>query len=114
MVYGGVATVDKGDDDILHNKMQSFISLNSIFISNHAGARMFERGVSADDLITLITKGEIIEEYHDEYRCPAVLMLGQVRGIPHHIVVAICKDQLIIVTVYLPNEAEWIDNRRRK
>jgi hypothetical protein len=52
--------------------------------------------------------------FHDEYRCPAVLMLGQVRGIPHHIVVAVCKDQLIIVTVYLPNEDEWIDSRRRK
>jgi hypothetical protein len=114
VVYGGVATVDKGDDGILHSKMQSFISSNSIFISNHAGARMFERGVSADDLITLITKGEIIEEYYDEYRCPAVLMLGQVRVIPHHIVVAVCKDQLIIVTVYLPSEDEWIDNRRRK
>jgi len=106
MVYGGAATIDKVDSDILH-KMQSFISSSNIFISNHAGARMFERGVSADDLITLITNGEIIEEYHDEYRCPAVLMLGPVRGIPHHIVVAICKDQLIIVTVYLPNEDEW-------
>ena len=113
MVYGGVATIDKVDGDILH-KIQSFISSSNIFISNHAGARMFERGVSADDLITLITNGEIIEEYHDEYRCQAVLMLGRVRGIPHHIVVAICKDQLIIVTVYLPNEDEWIDNRRRK
>ncbi len=62
---------------------------------------MLERGVSADDLITLITKGEIIEKYSDEYRCPAVLMLGQVRGVPHHIVVAISKDKLIMVTLYL-------------
>ncbi|MBN1234652.1 MAG: DUF4258 domain-containing protein [Methanotrichaceae archaeon] len=75
---------------------------------------MFERGVSADDLISLITKGEMIEEYHDDYRCPAVLMLGQVRGIPHHNVVAICKDQLIIVTVYRPNEDDWINNGCRK
>ena len=60
-----LSTIDKGDGDILHDKMQSFISSNNIFISNHAGARMFERGVSADDLITLITNGEIIEEYHD-------------------------------------------------
>jgi hypothetical protein len=28
-------------------------------------------------------------------RCPVVLMLGQARGIPHHLVVAICKDRLI-------------------
>jgi hypothetical protein len=113
-VYGGVATIEKDDSDIRHDKMQLFISPNNIFISNHAGARMFERGVSADDLITLITKGEIIEEYHDDYRCPAVLMLGQTRGIPHHIVVAICKDRLIIVTVYLPNDDEWINSRRGK
>ena len=75
---------------------------------------MFERGVSAEDLITLITNREIIDEYLDDYRCPAVLMLGRVRGIPHHVVVAICKEQLIIVTVYLPNEDEWIYSRWRK
>lgn len=75
---------------------------------------MFERGISAEDVITLIMNGEIIEEYLDAYRCPAVLMLGQVREVPHHIVVAICKDQLIIVTVYMPNEDEWIDSRRRR
>ena len=98
----------------MHDKIRSFISSNNIFVSNHAGARMFERGVSAEDLITLITNGEIIEEYLDDYRCPAALMLGQVRGIPHHVVVAICKEQLIIVTVYLPNEDEWINSRWRK
>ncbi len=75
---------------------------------------MFERGVSADDLITLIRNGEIIEEYHDDYRCPTVLMLGQMRGMVHHIVVAICKDRLVVVTVYLPDKDEWIDGRRRK
>jgi hypothetical protein len=94
--------------------MRLFISLDNIIISNHAGARMFERGVSADDLTTLIKNGEIIEEYHEDYRCPAVLMLGHVRGIAHHIVVAICKDRLIVVTVYLPNEDEWINSKRRK
>lgn len=98
----------------LHEKIKFFISSNKIFVSNHAGARMFERGISAEDVITLIMNGEIIEEYLDAYRCPAVLMLGQVREVPHHIVVAICKDQLIIVTVYMPNEDEWIDSRRRR
>ena len=80
----------------------------------HARARMFERHISNRDLVDLIINGEIIEEYHDDYRCPTVLMLGKTRGIPHHIVVAICKDRLIIVTVYLPNEDEWINSKRRK
>jgi hypothetical protein len=114
MVYGGVATNNNEEENALHDKMKFFISSANIIISNHAGARMFERGVSADDLISLITNGEIIEKYLDDYRCPAVLMLGQARGIPHHIVVAICKDRLVIVTVYLPNKDEWINSRRRK
>jgi hypothetical protein len=112
-MYGGVVTDDNGND-ALYDWIKLFISSNNIIISNHAGARMFERGVSADDLITLISSGEIIEEYHDDYRCPAVLMLGHARGMVHHIVVAICKDRLIVVTVYLPNEDEWINGRRRK
>lgn len=114
MVYGGAITSNNEEENVLHDKMKSLILTNDIIISNHAGARMFERGVSADDLISLITNGEIIEKYHDDYRCPAVLMLGQTRGLPHHIVVAICKDRLVIVTVYLPNEDEWINSRRRK
>jgi hypothetical protein len=32
----------------------------------------------------------------------------------HDKMMAICKDRLIIVTVYLPNEDEWINSRRRK
>jgi hypothetical protein len=82
--------------------------------SNNDGKNVLQRNVSADDLISLITNGEIIEEYLDDYRCPAVLMLGHIKGIPHHIVVAICKDRLIIVTVYQPNEDDWINSRRRK
>jgi hypothetical protein len=112
-MLGGVVTSDNGNDT-LHDQMRLFISKDNIIISKHAGARMFERGVSADDLITLIRNGEIIEEYHDDYRCPAVLMLGHVRGLAHHIVVAICEDRLIVVTVYLPNEDEWTNCRRRK
>lgn len=111
-VHGGAVTSDNGDT--LHDRMRLFVSLDNIIISKHAGARMFERGVSAEDLITLIRNGEIIEEYRDDYRCPAVLMLGHVRGMAHHIVVAICEERLIVVTVYLPNEDDWINGRRRK
>jgi len=103
-----------GAEKNLHERIRVFISSDNIIISNHAGARMFERGVSADDLITLITKGEIIEEYLDDYRCPAVLILGQVSEIPHHVVVAVCKDCLIIVTVYVPDDDEWIESRWRR
>jgi len=98
----------------LIDEIKRMISKRDYHLTFHARARMFERHISNRDLVDLIMNGEIIEEYHEEYRCPAVLMLGQVRGIPHHIVVAVCKDQLIIVTVYLPNEDEWINSRRRK
>lgn len=74
-MHGGVATGENWDD-ALYDLKRLFISLDNIIISKHAGARMFERGVSAEDLITLIRNGEIIEEYRDDYRCPAVLMLG--------------------------------------
>jgi hypothetical protein len=63
LIYSGVATIDNDEWNALHDKMRSYIFLNNIFISNHACARMFEIGVSAEDLITLITNGEILEEY---------------------------------------------------
>jgi len=61
MVYDGVDTSNNDGENVLHDTMKLIISLNNIIISNHTGARMFERNVSTDDLISLITNGEIID-----------------------------------------------------
>ena len=75
---------------------------------------MFERNISTDDVITIITCGEIIEEYPDDEPCPAFLLMAAVDGVACHVVIAKCPDHLRVVTVYIPEEDKWIEYRRRK
>ncbi len=84
-----------------------------IIVSRHANKRIVERGFSADNLVNLIMNGDIIEEYLDDFPCPSVLLCGFIPW-ACHVVVGICKDQLRVITVYLPNDDEWIDNKVRK
>ncbi len=56
--------------------------------------------------------GEIIEEYQEGTPCPSALILGSVRGQACHLVAALCRNRVKIVTVYWPDEEEWLDSKR--
>jgi len=44
-------------------RITDLIETGEILVSHHARIWMFERNVSTDDLITIISSGEIIETY---------------------------------------------------
>ena len=75
---------------------------------------MFERYISTDDIVSVLQKGEIIEEYADDEPCPSVLMLGYISDQPYHLVVGMCEDHLRIVTAYAPDESLWINFKQRR
>lgn len=87
---------------------------DSFIISQHARIRMFERNISTDDLIRVIKSGDIIESYPDDDPCPSLLMLDFIEGQPHHVVLGMCEDHLRVITVYNPDEDQWIDARKRR
>ncbi|WP_409199263.1 DUF4258 domain-containing protein [Methanospirillum lacunae] len=74
---------------------------------------LFERGISSEDILHILTDGEIIEEYEDDAPCPSFLMLGYLRGIAHHVVVGCCADHIKKITVYHPDESCTNDRFRR-
>jgi hypothetical protein len=96
------------------NAIRAMIRDRKYVITFHAIRRMEERGVSKADVITLIMNGDIIEEYPDSSPCPSALMVGTVDCYYCHAVVALCKTHVRIVTVYWPDDDEWIDHRQRK
>jgi hypothetical protein len=49
---------------------------------------MFQRNISEKDMRSILTKGEIIEEYADDTPYPSRLILGWIGGRPIHIVAA--------------------------
>ncbi len=83
-------------------------------ISVHARERMAERGVSTEELISLIINGDIIEDYSDDFPYPSVLILGYISGVPFHVVAAKGLNLAKIITVYRVEEERWHHHRIRK
>lgn len=75
----------------------------------HAVRRMFERGVTVEDVTAVLTSGVAIERYPDDSPYPSALWLGHVDARPLHVVCAenSPENERIIVTVYEPDAALW-------
>jgi adenylate kinase len=83
-------------------------------LTAHARERMAERGVSTEDMISLIIDGEIIEDYPDDFPYPSTLIIGYILGDAFHVVAAKGKNLVKVVTVYRADEEIWLNHRTRK
>ena len=84
--------------------------------SRHAFRRAVERNISDQEIRDAGEYAQIIEEYPDDKYSPSCLLLGftQARR-PLHLQVPMADTALIkIVTLYEPDEAEWIDYTERR
>lgn len=77
--------------------------------SGHAVTRMFERGLSRDDVLTAIRQGEVIADYPDDRPYPSRLLLAYPGARPLHVVVARDPESRVcfVVTAYLPDPSVW-------
>jgi len=75
----------------------------------HAVQRMFERGISAQNVRQVLETGELIEDYSAEMAHPGGLMLGRRGSRPLHVVMAenTAENELVVITVYEPDAAQW-------
>ena len=82
----------------------------------HAVRRMFERGISADDVHRALANGRVIEEYPADTPYPSFLWLGFAGERPLHIVFADSQDsgERIIITVYQPDPVLWAEDFARR
>jgi hypothetical protein len=90
---------------------------NSVRWTSHALQRLFQRGISTDDVKRVLTTGEIIEQYPSDYPFPSCLALGNTEaGNAAHVVCGSNGAELWIITAYFPNSEEWSQDfkQRRK
>jgi hypothetical protein len=83
----------------------------------HAIQRMFERRIAETEVARVLAAGEVIEDCPGDYPYPSHLILGWCGSRPIHVVAAENKTEgeIIVVTAYEPDEAEWQpDFKRRK
>lgn len=75
----------------------------------HAVRRMFERRISRDDVVWVVEKGTVIEDYPNDTPYPSRLMLGYRESRPIHVVLAENAEEMtsIIITAYEPSAELW-------
>ncbi len=93
------------------------MAASRIIFRVHALQRMFERGVTEEDVRHVLATGETIEEkYPDDQPYPSRLILGWTGNRPLHVVVADneSEETIIVITVYEPNPDLWEEDFRRR
>lgn len=82
----------------------------------HAVQRMFERGISQDDVQAVLAVGEEIATYPDDVPYPSRLLLAWRGDRPIHVVVADNPqdDEQIVMTVYEPDPMLWEAGFKRR
>lgn len=90
------------------------IKLGEYEISFHAEKERYAEDITLNDIETAIFNGEILEDYPNDSRGPSCLILGYSQNRTIHIVSGFTSLQWIrIITVYLPKQPKWIDERTR-
>lgn len=82
----------------------------------HALQQMVLRHISRDDVVEIISSGELIESYPDDVPYPSYLMMGLVKKRTLHVVISYAPypDVIYIITAYEPDSMRWEENYRRR
>lgn len=90
--------------EILHKLCRN----ETINLTQHFQIRCKERGITFKDIKNVISTGEIIELYPEDYPNPSCLILGlSFNQKPLHVVVGVENDFLWLITAYYPNTIKW-------
>jgi hypothetical protein len=78
--------------------------------------RMMERRISRHDVLTIIERGERIEEHPDDTPLPGTLVMGFATGRPPHVVVAFDagRKTAAIITSYKPYTSHFEEDLKTR
>ena len=92
------------------------LQLRRFDLTRHALKRQVERNISRNDISEIGENAVIIEDYPDDKYSPSCLLLGftKTKRALHIQVSRIELDTVKIITLYEPNQNEWIDYKIRR
>lgn len=76
--------------------------------TNHVMIRLLQRNIMQRDVENVLSNGEIIEEYENDYPFPSCLVYGM--NLNQEILHVVCGTdgiELWIITAYYPDNIEW-------
>jgi hypothetical protein len=85
-------------------------------LTRHALKRQVERNISRNDIREIGENVIVIEDYPDDKYSPSCLLLGftKIKRALHIQVSRIESDTSKIITLYEPNQDEWIEYKIRR
>ena len=94
-------------------EIRRYVIEGRYFFYTHALIEAKKDGVTPEDAVYVILNGDVIEEYPERARCLVFSMLPD--DTPLHVVCDYSQGNvLLIVTVYIPDDREWISFQIRK
>lgn len=97
------------------NEIRRRIKKKDYLFSEHADEEKTKDKLKIKEIEEAILSGKVIEERLDDPRGESRLIAGRSSsGKTIHIVIGIRSDKPLIVTNYIPSEAEWISGIIRK
>jgi hypothetical protein len=89
----------------------------NVAFTAHVVTKMFQRGISREDVLRVLDNFEIVEDYPNDTPYPSYLILGFVNLRPFHLVVSNnhIMQTTIVITTYRPDPDKWeVDWKTRK
>lgn len=88
----------------------------NVIITQHCFNRLREKHIKYRDIVSVLTNGEIIEQYPDDYPYPSCLVFGSsANGRILHVVCGYNEGKIWLITAYWPDAEHWeSDMKTRK
>lgn len=90
------------------------IGIGEYRFSDHAVKRIIKRLIDRVEIEDAVLTGEIIEEYPLDKYSPSCLVYGRSKSGRHLHVQLSLPPTVVVITVYEPEDTEWIDFRMRR
>ena len=89
---------------------------DQFYLSHHAQIERGEEKIKIDDIVNCILNGEVLESYPNDQRGESCLIAG--KCLDDRWLHVLCgnfyKDNILIITVYIPQPPKWIDPFTRR
>jgi len=106
--------------NLMLNRLQACFATSRVLYTRHARneMRLEEFGpIYEQEVFEAVQSGKVIEDYPDDEPYPSMLVYGRTTtGRAIHVVCAYADedDLAIVITVYEPDPARWLDFERRR
>jgi hypothetical protein len=109
-----MSDANRGNSDAIADRLHAQAEAESLRITAHAHQEMVEEDVSLEDVIMVLRRATVLENYPDHKRGACCLALGQTgTGRFLHVVCTTSLDVAIIITVYEPKPPKWVTPSQR-